>query len=337
MATPNSSKTSKTNPSTSVGYQFIYQLLDAIQAPRSDGNVQFFAAQMTAENTSAQNNPLATTLKYNGSYALPGNPDGVQQYKSFEDGVTATAQTLLGGGYYTGLVSDLRNGSYSAEQLVSRNASEINTWGTGAGSVAADIGSAPSQTAFGGPTAMVPANSTNISRTGGIAGATGIGTTPGATANQVGNAVRKAENTLGTAAHDTKDYIMYGGAFAGGMVLILLGLFLIGADIGLNAYFGIRRGKTQSAGESARNQLGEPKQLSAEQQAKQERQSQQDELRQLRLEEARRRASSGHGERVERMREQQERAKVRTQRARARKAEGRRPTPKNYNKFPEGY
>jgi hypothetical protein len=55
----------------------------------------------------AHNNPLNTTLQTSGSTGN-FNSDGVQSYATEAGGISATAQTLLGG--YPTIVADLRSG-----------------------------------------------------------------------------------------------------------------------------------------------------------------------------------------------------------------------------------
>lgn len=69
----------------------------------------FLEAWANAEGTAAHYNPLATTLKLPGSQPLGGNPDGVQQYATPEQGVTATADTIR---KYPAIMAALKNPSY---------------------------------------------------------------------------------------------------------------------------------------------------------------------------------------------------------------------------------
>jgi hypothetical protein len=84
----------------------------------------FLISWAKAEGTSARYNPLATTLKLPGSTALGGNPDGVQQYASPEQGVQATAATIR---QYPAILAGLKNPSYQTfdSPAVRR---ELNIW-----------------------------------------------------------------------------------------------------------------------------------------------------------------------------------------------------------------
>lgn len=150
-----------------------------------------------------------------------------------------------------------------------------------------------------------------------------VAAAPGNIASGVGNAVGNALGLSGVG----KD-IFYGFMILIGGGIMLGGFVLVAADLGLSAFA------------AAKNAPG-VKHLSSRQdaatQARSERQAQTDELRTLRLEEARRRRESGHAERTERMKEQKLRAQVRVSRARARKAEGKRKMPSSYGKLPPGF
>lgn len=84
-------------------------ILKGIKAPLTAQNYAFLSAWMQRENTAARFNPLATTQRTSGSYPLPGNSAGVQQYRSAGEGIIATVTTLLNG-YYGDVVAALRSG-----------------------------------------------------------------------------------------------------------------------------------------------------------------------------------------------------------------------------------
>jgi hypothetical protein len=84
----------------------------------------FLVSWAKAEGTSARYNPLATTLKLPGSAPLGGNPDGVQQYASPEQGVQATAATIR---QYPAILAGLKNPSYSAFSAPAVRR-ELNVW-----------------------------------------------------------------------------------------------------------------------------------------------------------------------------------------------------------------
>ena len=106
-----------------------FRLLRAIRAKGDAENRRLLAAWARAEGGTARNNPLNTTEPWPG--ATDYNTVGVKNYVSAADGIAATAKTLTNG-HYDGLIADLRKGDLSAVDMVERNASEFNTWGTGA-------------------------------------------------------------------------------------------------------------------------------------------------------------------------------------------------------------
>lgn len=61
--------------------------------------IQMILSWADREGTSATNNPLATTQAAPGSYYLPGNTAGVQQYPTLAEGAKATADTIRNGNY----------------------------------------------------------------------------------------------------------------------------------------------------------------------------------------------------------------------------------------------
>lgn len=125
------------------------QLLDAIGAPVTSENIAFLDAWALSEgpadtigggeNQGGQYNPLATTLKTSGSIGTY-NSDGVQDYASAEDGISATAQTLTQGAYaesYSGIVAALKsgnpytyNGTNGAGSGIASILNGLNIWGS---------------------------------------------------------------------------------------------------------------------------------------------------------------------------------------------------------------
>jgi hypothetical protein len=59
------------------------------------------------------------------------NAVGVKNYPNPVSGISATALTLILMPY-RGLWTDMQKGTYTAKQLVTRNARAFDTWGTGA-------------------------------------------------------------------------------------------------------------------------------------------------------------------------------------------------------------
>ena len=125
--------------------RFAASFLEIIGADKDDvGNMLTMLAWMSRENTAAKNNPLATTASW------IKNPDGsdptlfnklneagtmgVRNYESFEQGVQASAETLLAEKYrdeYGPLLELLRKGTTPEEVLATPGAvGSIRTWGS---------------------------------------------------------------------------------------------------------------------------------------------------------------------------------------------------------------
>jgi len=115
---------------------FIDGVLRAIGAPLTTTNRLLLAAWASAEGTKAKFNPLATTQPAAGASNF--NSVGVKNYRSFQQGVQATATTLQNG-HYQGIVSALRRGDVAPNDVVNRYAREFDTWGTGAGAVSSQV------------------------------------------------------------------------------------------------------------------------------------------------------------------------------------------------------
>lgn len=116
---------------------FASNLLSKRGLPVSVNNLKSVVCWAASENTEAANNPLATTLKYNGSTDF--NEAGVQNYATLEDGIDATIETLNNGDY-THIISDLANSDSMAQTC---SDIENSVWGskpnsTLQGQVAAD-------------------------------------------------------------------------------------------------------------------------------------------------------------------------------------------------------
>lgn len=137
--------------------------LAAIGAPDTPANERFLNAWALREGTSAKNNPFATTQTAPGSYSLPGNPAGVQQYPDVRTGAIATAQTLQNG-LYGDVLSALRSGTAST----SAGYAGLRTWSGGGYS---SLGGSS-----GGPGGAPPSITANQ---GGSPGTTASGSTVG--------------------------------------------------------------------------------------------------------------------------------------------------------------
>jgi len=95
-------------------------------------------AWQRAEGGTAAWNPLNTTLALGGSVNWVDseyNSIGVKNYKYDVAGVCATALTFSqrdssGKMVYGSILSDMKSGNYTAEQIIARNSKVIELWGT---------------------------------------------------------------------------------------------------------------------------------------------------------------------------------------------------------------
>lgn len=144
--------------------EFAAQVLQAIGAPASPGNIQFMLAWFAREGTTAKYNPMATTLNYGSSTNF--NSIGVKNYADQATGVQATARTLLGG--YGGIVADLKANNPQGAAI--NHPAEFKKWSGGGydrlivGQVGDTIGGQPISTAgattAGNPKSALPPNAT---------------------------------------------------------------------------------------------------------------------------------------------------------------------------------
>jgi hypothetical protein len=106
------------------------QLLRGIGAPITPANLQFLNEWHQREGGGDKNdanfNPLNTTQGAPGSSSM--NSVGVKRYRSGQQGIRATVQTLLNG-YYNDIVGGLRSGKATSAQLAS--SPSLKKWGTG--------------------------------------------------------------------------------------------------------------------------------------------------------------------------------------------------------------
>lgn len=139
MALADGGKTPKatTKGSGAHGYSaetFAEALLQRLGVPVSAENIDFITSWEAAEgghwNNSATYNPLNTTLHLPGSGPMGGNPnqnggDPVQAYKTWEDGLNATIQTLQHS-RYQGIIAALHANNPQAAAQAAVNSG----WGT---------------------------------------------------------------------------------------------------------------------------------------------------------------------------------------------------------------
>lgn len=83
-------------------------ILKTLSAPLTKANIQSVVNWQQREGANSYNNPLNTTLRTPGSVGT-FNSAGVQEYGNITEGISATVQTLLGGGY-SAIVAALRSG-----------------------------------------------------------------------------------------------------------------------------------------------------------------------------------------------------------------------------------
>lgn len=109
--------------------RWAYDLATGLGNPApSFETIQFIVAWQRGEGTQAANNPLATTQDATGSTCF--NSVCVRNYRSREQGLDATVQTLMNGSYPSILQGLITNNPEEA-----LNANELATWGTGLGNV----------------------------------------------------------------------------------------------------------------------------------------------------------------------------------------------------------
>ncbi len=91
---------------------FATAVLARLGAPATKDNLSMFFGMFIAEGTAARFNPGASTIRESGSTSF--NSAGVQNYRSFADGVKAAAYTLIQGAKafgYDKIIKDLRAGA----------------------------------------------------------------------------------------------------------------------------------------------------------------------------------------------------------------------------------
>lgn len=105
--------------------EFYKKILQCIDAKPTKSNMLFMYAWRQSEGATADYNPFNTTKDMPG--ATRYNSVGVKNYKSMEDGVNATCETLKLG-YYTDIVNGLKDdvGLYKLSRMEG-----LKKWGTG--------------------------------------------------------------------------------------------------------------------------------------------------------------------------------------------------------------
>lgn len=169
-------------------------ILQAIKAPTTNANVNTLIGWFHNEGGGGQNNPMNTTLDTSGATGSI-NSDGVKDYATPADGVSATAQTLLGG--YPAIVSQLRGGS-GLSNTSGAVASELSTWSGGGYSSITPItasGSIPK-------TAIGPGPNGGIVRSGG-----NTSSSSGGSSAAVGSLLDSYQSSLEQPTQSGTDYV----------------------------------------------------------------------------------------------------------------------------------
>lgn len=237
-------------------------VLDGIGAPKTQGNLLLVLAWMQGENTNAKFNPLATTQPAQGATVFNTLPHGghVWNYPDYSTGVSATITTLLNG-RYNGIVNDLRAGTVPPGKILSNNPDQFATWGTGAsliGQILRENGS----TLAGNSTAPVGTTTTaSPSSSGG--GSSFLENVGKFVLEAPINPISAASGLFGfTNPLDTiGKKIVYASAIAGGGLTILVGLILVGVDLGI-ASKAAGNAPPVRAAKRVRNAFGDPSQAS---------------------------------------------------------------------------
>lgn len=117
---------------------FYHELLDALDAPKSEANLAALRAWGECEGSEAAFNPLDTTLHMQGAteYNTFGDNQHVWNYPDEETGVRATVQTLHNG-YYPHIMSALKSGDGRIVSGAARD--DMRTWGTNADCIASKL------------------------------------------------------------------------------------------------------------------------------------------------------------------------------------------------------
>ncbi len=104
---------------------FYAKLLENLGAPITEENMKFMYAWRQAEGKGGTYNPFNTTWNLPGSTTM--NSAGVRNYKTIEDGLTATVKSLKNGRYDC-IVNGLKN-DIGASNIA--RCESLKTWGTG--------------------------------------------------------------------------------------------------------------------------------------------------------------------------------------------------------------
>lgn len=118
---------------------WISRVQDILELAKGHESLRFFTAWQKAEGGNAKWNPLNSSLKLSGTVEwtepVDYNSIPVRNYKYAVAGVVATALTLTqrqsdGTYVYPNLLSNLKDASLTAEEIVNESAADIRRWGT---------------------------------------------------------------------------------------------------------------------------------------------------------------------------------------------------------------
>jgi hypothetical protein len=106
---------------------FYKKILSCVGAEPTKDNMAFMYAWRQSEGGKATNNPFNTTHGMPNSTRYGKNTHGVKNYKTPEDGIRATCNTIKNG-RYNDIIEGLKNdvGLYELSRMKS-----LNVWGTG--------------------------------------------------------------------------------------------------------------------------------------------------------------------------------------------------------------
>lgn len=206
------SGTGKSTPQAGSLSAFFSAVNHALGVPDTSGTQALELGWSQVENTKANYNPLATSQTAKGATTF--NSSGVKNYPDFQTGVQATAQTIRG---YPHIYAALQTGSPIVGGLNNGLIQDFTRWVNGGKDPAAGAAYARHVwlAAQGNPSGKTAADWTsgNISDI----------------ASAAGNAATSLFDKLGFG--DVAKAILYATTIAGGSLLMITGLVLIGVDL----------------------------------------------------------------------------------------------------------
>jgi len=124
--------------------RFYQDVLKRAGLPVTPRNTQVLVTMQQGEGGDgmSRNNPLNSTQGMPGSSSVQGNSAGVQTYQSYDQGVQATAKTLINGNF-GGLVAGLQNDQPPSYYASGPGAQALQTWQGGSQTDVNLMGKAP--------------------------------------------------------------------------------------------------------------------------------------------------------------------------------------------------